>query len=84
MAFTVDFLRFDPLFSCFVWVLRRDSILAHFWHELQTTASEVSDVMYRTQLESVGRTKVEDVDGIFTPDLFRPRTAAGLGIKRWR
>ena len=29
---SLDFLRFEIYFSCSVWVLRRDSILAHVWY----------------------------------------------------
>ena len=35
-AFTIDILRFEVYFSCFVWVLRRDSISAHVWYGLRT------------------------------------------------
>ena len=35
-AFPTDILRFEVHFSSSVWVLRRDSILAHVWYGLRT------------------------------------------------
>ena len=41
-AFTNTILRFEVHFSCFVWVLRRNSISGHVWYGLRTNRRELS------------------------------------------
>ena len=43
-ALTIDFLRFEVQFSCFLWVLRRDSISGHLWHGFRTNPIQILDV----------------------------------------